>query len=70
MRHQAKQFGQTRTRTKFLLFPALCQYEWRWLERATWTEKVITGRMIGDLVWAKQQWLDDTCHRARFGLGD
>jgi hypothetical protein len=31
--------GATRKVTKFLLFPKCMGGEWRWLERATWTQQ-------------------------------
>ncbi len=58
MKWRAKQFGDTRCKTRFLLFPKCIEGEWRWLVVATWHEEVVGGYLIGDLVWAGQFWID------------
>jgi hypothetical protein len=45
-------YGETRMRCGFLFLPKCIQWEWRWLERAVWTEQFIGGECgWGDFEW-------------------
>ncbi|UGO51262.1 hypothetical protein PQE72_gp181 [Bacillus phage vB_BanS_Skywalker] len=53
--------GQHRHKTKFLLFPKKIGDEWRWLERATYLQKVeriYLGYYDSKLTWEDVKWID------------
>jgi len=57
--------GQRRCRTKFLWLPKKIGDEWRWLERASYEQKVVAVDVGGSMEWGKYknmwcatQWID------------
>ena len=64
MRWRRLEQGATRTVTRFLWFPVEIDNETRWLERATWEERIVdlvsvfSGADRGQR-WEKQRWIDD-----------
>lgn len=59
--HVEKVPGALRVRTRFLLLPKRIQYETRWLERATYSQKLVLsyGPDTGiSYDWIDQDWLD------------
>lgn len=59
MRRKIEQVGDERIVTKFLLFPKIINDEERWLERATWVERLYEGILMSDPdFWLPVYWLD------------
>jgi hypothetical protein len=61
MRWRRPEQSSTRIRTRFLLFPLTIRGQTRWLEKATWEEKVIyygAGYSCTAWAWEPQCWFD------------
>ena len=49
--------GDTKTVTRFLIFPKKLNGQWRWLEKARWIKKYVWN---GDCYeWNDQDWLEN-----------
>ncbi|UUV47008.1 hypothetical protein [Bacillus phage vB_BanS-Thrax5] len=58
-----RHINQERHKTKFLWLPKKLEHEWRWLERATYLQRVeiiFLAYGSGDkLVWEDIEWIDN-----------
>lgn len=53
MRWKAPNKHDTRTKTRFLIFPKKLGNEWRWLEVASWVEEYSAG------FWWGERWVEE-----------
>lgn len=56
---QPKYRGQKRKLSRFLIFPKRIGDEWRWLERATFMQRVEETVLSRSLYWEDYAWVDE-----------